>query len=140
MSEHSEIPMFFEASANIFAYAKYMRSHMTPAEFKVWNFLKGNNLMGVRFRAQHPMGVYIADFFCYKINLVIEIDGEIHKTKSFKEHDSERSLDLKNWGIDVIRFTNYQVMNRFDFVQNEIIKEVKIRLQNIHEQQNKGPL
>jgi very-short-patch-repair endonuclease len=131
MSENSEIPMFLEAPADIFAKAKYLRSHMTSAEFNVWNFLKGKNLLGVRFRAQHPLGIYIADFYCFKLNLVIEIDGEIHNTLIQKEYDSERSQDLKNWGIDIIRFTNYEVMNKFDFVQNKIVKEVQNRLQNI---------
>jgi very-short-patch-repair endonuclease len=134
MSENSELPMFFEAPADIFANAKNLRSHMTHAEFIVWNFLKGNNLRGVRFRAQHPIGLYIADFFSYKLNLVIEIDGEIHNTESQKEYDSERTKILKNWGIDIIRFTNYQVMNNFNFVQNKIINEVQNRLANIHKQ------
>jgi very-short-patch-repair endonuclease len=129
MCENSEIPMFFEAPADIFVKAKYLRSHMTRAEFIVWNFLKGKNLLGVRFRAQHPLGIYIADFFSYKLNLVIEIDGEIHNSKSQKEYDSERCQVLKNWGIEVIRFTNYEVLNKFDLVQNKIIKEVQSRLQ-----------
>jgi very-short-patch-repair endonuclease len=140
MSEYSEVPMFFEAPADIFAKAKYLRSHMTHAEFIVWNFLKGKNLLGVRFRAQHPMGMYIADFYCFKLNLVIEIDGEIHNTEIQKEYDEDRTQVLKNWGIDIVRFSNYQVMNKFDFVQNEIIKEVQSRLHNIHKQQNLGPL
>jgi very-short-patch-repair endonuclease len=139
MPDNSEIPMFFEASADIFSKAKQLRTHMTRAEFKVWNFLKCNNVLGVRFRAQHPLGVYIADFFSFKINLVIEIDGEIHNTESNKEYDSERSLNLKNWGIDIIRFTNYQVMNKFDFVQNEIIREVQNRLSLLSNQSDKDP-
>lgn len=72
---------------------------MNRAEFIVWNFLKGNNVNGVRFRAQHPLGVYIADFFWFKINLVIEIDGEIHNIKDHKECDAERSMDMKKWGL-----------------------------------------
>jgi very-short-patch-repair endonuclease len=139
MSEYSEIPMFIEAPADIFAKAKYMRAHMTRAEFIVWNFLKGKNVQGVRFRPQHPLGVYIADFYSYKLNLVIEIDGHIHETEIHKEYDAERTQDLKNWGIDVIRFTNYQVMNKFNFVQNEIIREVRNRLQNIEKQRNISP-
>jgi very-short-patch-repair endonuclease len=137
MSDNSEIPMFFEACADIFSKAKQLRSHMTPAEFKVWNFLKNNNILGIRFRAQHPLGIYIADFFSYKINLVIEIDGEIHNTENHKEYDSKRSLDLKKWGIDIIRFTNCQVKNKFDFVQNEIIREVQNRLSFLSKQSDK---
>jgi very-short-patch-repair endonuclease len=101
---------------------------MTRAEFIVWNFLKCNNVSGIRFRAQHPIGLYIADFFSLKLNLVIEIDGEIHNAESQQEYDMERIKNLKNWGIDVIRFSNYQVMNKFEFVQNEIKREVQTRL------------
>ena len=131
MSENNELPMFCEASAYIFSNAKRLRSSMTPAEFKVWNFLKGKNILGVRFRPQHPLGIYIADFYCNKISLVIEIDGEIHNNESRKEYDHERSLVLSSWGIDIIRFTNYQVKNKFDFVQDEIIREVQIRLSHL---------
>jgi very-short-patch-repair endonuclease len=132
MSDNSDIPMFFEAPADIFCKAKQLRSDMTRVEFKVWNFLRRQNVLGVRFRAQHPLGTYIADFFSYKIKLVIEIDGNIHDSESQRVHDSERTEVMKKWGIEVIRFTNYQVMNKFDFVQNEIIKVVQTRLQNIH--------
>ena len=139
MSNNSAIPMFFEAPADIFSKAKQLRSRMTPAEFKVWNFLKCNNVLGVRFRAQHPLGIYIVDFFSFKIKLVIEIDGEIHNSECHIEYDSERSQDLKNWGIDVIRFTNYQVMNKFDFVQNEIIKEVQKRISSVSNEPDQDP-
>ena len=140
MSDNSEIPMFFEAPADIFANAKYLRRHMTRAEFKLWNFLKGNNVLGVRFRAQHPLGIYIADFYSYSINLVIEVDGEIHESEDQKDKDTERSQVLNPWGIDIIRFTNNQVMSNFEFVQNQIIREVKFRLHNIRKQPDLGPL
>jgi very-short-patch-repair endonuclease len=131
MSENNYIPMFFEAPADIFSKARQLRSKMTKSEFKVWNFLKGKNVLGARFRAQHPIGTYIVDFFCFRINLVIEIDGKIHDSENQRAYDSERTEVLKKWGIDIIRFTNYQVMNKFYFVQNEIVKEVQTRLQNI---------
>jgi very-short-patch-repair endonuclease len=137
MSDNSEIPMFFEAPADIFSKAKQLRSNMTRAEFIVWNFLKCNNMLGVRFRAQHPLGVYIVDFFSFKLNLVIEIDGEIHNSESRKEYDIVRSQNLKDWGIDIIRFSNYHVMNKFEFVQNEIIREVQTRLSLLSKQPNK---
>jgi very-short-patch-repair endonuclease len=139
MSENSEIPMYFEAPADIFSKAKQLRSHMTRAEFIMWNFLKCNNVLGIRFRAQHPIGVYIADFFSFKLNLVIEIDGEIHNTESHQDYDMERTQNLKNWGIEVIRFSNYQVMNKFEFVQNEIIREVQTRLSLLSKESDNDP-
>jgi very-short-patch-repair endonuclease len=131
MSDNSETPMFFEAPSDIFAKAKQLRTKMTPAEFKLWNFLKGKNILGVRFRAQHPIGLYIADFYCHKIGLVIEIDGKIHDSELQRASDQERSEVLMKWGIEIIRFTNFQVKNRFEFVQNEIIKAVQMKLDTI---------
>ena len=128
MSAYSDIPMFYDAPAGIFGRAKYLRQHMTSAEKKVWEFVKNKNVLGAKFRAQHPLGVYIADFYCHKIRLIIEIDGEIHENEEQKEYDIQRSRDLNNWDIDLIRFTNFQVHNDFDSVKQKITEEVQTRL------------
>ncbi len=101
---------------------------MTSAEKKVWEFVKNKNVLGAKFRAQHPLGVYIADFYCHKIRLIIEIDGEIHENEEQKEYDIERNRDLNNWDIELIRFTNFQVHNDFDSVIQKIKEEVQTRL------------
>jgi len=108
--------MFYDAPPGIFSRARYLRKNMTPAEIKVWNFLKGKNVLGARLHAQHPIGVYIADFYCHSLKLIIEIDGDIHNNNSQKEYDNERTRNLNNWEIDVIRFTNDQVFNEFEKV------------------------
>jgi very-short-patch-repair endonuclease len=131
MTDNSEIPMFFEAPSDIFAKAKLLRKKMTPEEFKLWNFLKGKNVLGLRFRAQHPIGLFIADFYCHQIGLIIEIDGKIHDSELQRTSDQERSEVLQKWSIEIIRFTNFQVKNRFEFVQNEIIKTVQTRLNHL---------
>lgn len=140
MAYYSEIPMFCDAPPDIFIKAKYLRLNMTPAEVKVWNFLKGKNVLGIRFRAQHPLGVYIADFYCHTIRLIIEIDGEIHNDESCREYDDERTRDLNKWEIDVIRFTNYQVFNKFKWVQQQITSTVQTKLTKLTQQPNKSPL
>jgi very-short-patch-repair endonuclease len=140
MFEYSDIPMFYGAPADIFCKAKQLRQNMTLAEKKLWNFLKGKNLFGLRFRPQHPMGFYIADFYCHKLNLVIEIDGEIHNSESQREHDFERTRDLNKWEIDVIRFTNDQVMNYFESVKETLVKEVQVRITDLTITQVKSPL
>ena len=128
MSAYSDIPMFYDEPAGIFGRAKYLRQHMTSAEKKVWEFVKNKNVLGAKFRAQHPLGVYIADFYCHKIRLIIEIDGEIHENEEQKEYDIERNRDLNNWDIELIRFTNFQVLNDFDSVKQRIKEEVQTRL------------
>lgn len=95
---------------------------MTPAEKTVWELLKSNNLLGLRFKPQHPINIFIADFYCHQLKLVIEIDGGIHKSVDQKEYDIGREAELDHWGIKVIRFTNEEVENNIIHVKNEILR------------------
>jgi cyclase len=83
------VKMFYDASALLFARAKELRSNMTLSEMLLWRFLKTKPL-GYKFRRQHPMSEYVADFFCYKLKLVIEIDGPIHDAEEVKTKDLEK--------------------------------------------------
>jgi len=112
-----ERKMFYGASASLFAKAKQLRENMTDAEIILWERLKENKL-GVRFKPQHPIRYFIADFYCHALNLIIEIDGEIHDYQ--REYDSERTEILNNHGITVLRFTNDEVVNKTETVINEI--------------------
>jgi very-short-patch-repair endonuclease len=60
--------------------AQELRQEMTPAEAKLWQHLRAKRLNGLKFRWQHPLGPFIADFYCHAHRLVIEIDGDIHAT------------------------------------------------------------
>ena len=97
-----------------------MRENMTYAEEAVWKLLKSKNMLGLRFKPQHPIDIFIADFYCHQLKLVIEIDGGIHKSKEQKEYDIGRTAELEHWGIKVIRFTNEEVENNINQIQNEI--------------------
>jgi cyclase len=66
-----------------------LRRKPTHEEKLLWQFLKVNKL-GVRFKRQHPIWLYIADFYCHEIKLVIEVDGSIHNVKEVMEHDMIR--------------------------------------------------
>lgn len=111
--------MFNEASPIVFELAKDLRRNMTDAEMLLWNYLK-SGVHGLRIRRQHPIGIYIADFYCHKIKLIIEIDGSIHNKPEIKEYDLKRETDLKNWGYKLIRFTNDSVFKQTDKVLAEI--------------------
>jgi len=74
----------------------------------LWQRLKRNQL-GVRFKRQHPIWMYIADFYCHELKLVIEVDGSIHNVKEVIENDMIRQEDIVSFGIRVIRFTNIEV-------------------------------
>ena len=112
--------MFYNAKPIIFERAKAMRENMTDAEEAVWKLLKSKNMLGLRFKPQHPIDIFIADFYCHQLKLVIEIDGGIHKSKEQKEYDIGRTAELEQWGIKVIRFSNEEVENNIHQIKNEI--------------------
>jgi cyclase len=114
-----EKKMFYGASAWTFEKAKELRFNMTEAEEILWKYL-GTNPMGYKFRRQHPFFNYIADFFCYKLKLVIEIDGSIHNEEEVIIIDKERQAFIESEGIRVIRFTNDEVIYQLGIVLEKI--------------------
>jgi very-short-patch-repair endonuclease len=120
MSINDKISMFYNAKPIIFERAKAMRKNMTQAEKTVWELLKSKNMLGLRFKPQHPIDIFIADFYCHPLKLVIEVDGGIHKSVDQREYDIGREAELERWGIKVIRFTNEEIENDISHIQNEI--------------------
>src|SRR5215210_1433966 len=113
--------MHFGASKAIFQYAEVLRKNMTVTEKIIWERLCKNQL-GVRIRRQHPVWKYIADYYCHELKFIIEIDGGIHLSKENKEYDIGRDITLNEFGIEVIRFTNDQVITEVEHVI-EVIEE-----------------
>jgi cyclase len=107
-----EKKMFYKAPAIIFGYARQLRNNPTPAEDIFWYKMK-ELFPSFRFKRQHPIFNYIADFYCHKLKLVIELDGSIHNLPEVIEKDIKRQKDLENLGITVLRFTNIDVFNHF---------------------------
>ena len=89
-------------------YAKSHRQEMTESEEVLWNALR-DNIQGYRFRRQHAIGNYIADFACLPARLVIEVDGGYHDSPQQQEIDNIRTDYLKGKGFHVVRFTNEEV-------------------------------
>ena len=114
--------MFEGAAPIIFENAKQLRKNMTDAEKVLWAYLR-TGVNGLRFRRQHPIGHYIADFFCHKAKLVVEIDGSIHTGLDIKEKDDIRQKELENLGYFTIRFTNEQVMKDIEVVIKTITEK-----------------
>lgn len=100
--------MFYGASNLLFKRAEELRKFCTWEEEIVWRFLKGNQL-GIKFRRQHPLLFYIADFYCHQLKLVVEIDGSIHNKEDVKINDAIRQSEIEALGITIISFTNSQV-------------------------------
>ncbi|WP_304157493.1 vitamin B12 dependent-methionine synthase activation domain-containing protein, partial [Mesonia mobilis] len=107
-------------------FAKEMRyKKSTEAERLLWEILRNKQIEGFKFRRQHIIGKYIADFVCLKQKLVIEVDGLIHQLPENKESDQQRTNWLKKEGFRTIRFTNEEVLSNLDDVTTTIKKEVK---------------
>jgi very-short-patch-repair endonuclease len=88
-----------------------MRQSLTPAEVRLWARLKGQACEGFKFRRQHPIGPFFADFACTEAHLVVEIDGQIHQSIDAQTYDHERTEYLEMAGWRVIRFTNEAVLH-----------------------------
>ena len=101
-------------------YSQDLRKEMTPSEKSLWKALR-DNFQGFRFRRQHVIGDYIADFICLPARLVIEVDGEYHSTPQQRMLDETRTAYLKEKGYRVIRFTNDEV----DFQIKEVVLKIK---------------
>jgi cyclase len=129
--------MFYGAGEIIFKRAEELRKNQTADEKLLWLHLKRNKL-GVRFKRQHPIWMYIADFYCHELKLVIEVDGSIHTVKEVMENDMIRQEDIISFGIRVVRFTNREIKTDIVSVINRIqaiINELQINQTN-NEKQN----
>ncbi len=98
-----------------------MRGALTDAETIVWSRLKGRGLNGWRFRRQHPVGPFIADFACARASLIIEIDGATHSSPEERAYDANRTRYLEEKGWRVIRVTNADVYENLNGVLNTIL-------------------
>jgi very-short-patch-repair endonuclease len=101
-----------------YQHARQLRKEVTPAEAKLWAYLRGNKLEGVNFRRQHAIGKYIVDFCSPKAKLIIELDGSQHLDQ--EDYDEERAEYLASRGYKVIRFWNNDVMNKIEDVMQAV--------------------
>lgn len=109
--------------------ARELRKNMTVAEKKVWyQLLSRDGLEGWRFLRQKPLLNFIADFYCSKLLLVVEIDGGVHTTEEAKAYDDWRTELLATYGIKVVRYWNDDVYKRFDWVKEDLLREINERI------------
>jgi very-short-patch-repair endonuclease len=101
------------------AQARRLRRDMTNAEAMLWKVLRGSQLDGVKFRRQAPVGPYIADFFCFRHRLIIELDGPPHDSDERKGRDAARDAWLRDQGFRVLRFPNDLIIGGGD-IANKI--------------------
>ena len=118
--------MYFRAKPTTLETARLLRKQMTKSEELLWERLKGKQLLGLRFRRQHPIDIFIVDFYCHDARLIIELDGEIHKERV--EYDDGREAEIEWYNLKVIRFSNHEVLNEIEKVVEIITSVVKERL------------
>jgi very-short-patch-repair endonuclease len=120
----SKINMFYGANSKTLRTAAILRKNMTLAELILWTKLKDRTIFNTKFRRQHPVNIFIVDFYCHEYKLVIEVDGDIHKDEKLCEYDLGRTGELNNYGIKVVRFTNDQIIYKVDWVIARIHQEI----------------
>jgi len=112
----ADFPMYFGSKPEIFRRARVLRKSQTVAEKVLWDRIRQGKLDGFKFRRQHPVNIFIADFYCHEANLVIEIDGSIHDEIEQKERDNWREEVIRQYGLQIIRFSNDEILENTDKV------------------------
>ncbi len=118
--------MYYGAKPDIFEAARVLRKNMTFYEELLWERLNHKQIYGLRFRRQHPIDIFIADFYCHEAKLVVEIDGEIHLLQ--KDYDIARTAEMEKYGLKVIRFDNIEVERNIETVIKKIEEFAKSRI------------
>ena len=99
----------------------WIRTNLTTAEEILWEKLSDRRLFKVNFRRQHPIDIFIVDFYCHKYKLAIEVDGDIHLDEDVLSHDKGREFEIEKLGIKILQFTNREVMVEIIEVTNKIL-------------------
>lgn len=99
---------------------RHLRRSLTSAEATLWKALQGSRLAGKKFRRQHSIGNYVADFYCPECKLAVELDGEKHFNSMASEYDLRRTQFLSRYNIRVLRFENRAVFENTEAVLEAI--------------------
>ncbi|HEV8515645.1 MAG TPA: endonuclease domain-containing protein [Cyclobacteriaceae bacterium] len=106
-------------------FSRDLRNHSTYGEVLLWMELRAGQLKGYKFNRQKPLGKYIVDFFCKKLNLVIEVDGESHDSIEARLKDERRQLALEKLGLSFLRFDDLDVKNKMEMVLQRIVEFIE---------------
>ena len=109
------------ASPAIHEKAKELRKAETQAEKLLWQELKNKKCGGLKFRRQHPLLKFVVDFYCHEKKLVVEVDGSVHDESDAKERDENRTYEIEQAGLTVIRFRNKEIFQDLRLVLDRIV-------------------
>lgn len=116
---------------NLKPFGRKLRRNMTEPERKMWREILSRDQTGFRFNRQKPLLNFIADFYCSKLLLVVEIDGNQHYTKEGKAYDFQRTRAFEEYGIKVIRYSNKEVMENLEGVYLDLMESLKLRIKEL---------
>lgn len=105
--------------------ARHLRRESTFPERLLWSRLRGRRFAGLKFRRQHPVGPYFADFACEALKLVVELDGDTHGMPGQQAHDARRTVFLEQEGWRVLRFWNSEVLESLEGTLDRIEEAVR---------------
>ena len=121
---HNE-SMWKGASPEIFRRAENLRKNPTKAEERLWKELQMEPFKKYHFRRQHPIHLFIADFYSHQLKLIIEVDGGYHASIEQQTRDQSRTDLLQFQNLDIIRFTNQQVLENIEIVLKVLAEKTK---------------
>jgi very-short-patch-repair endonuclease len=101
-------------------FAGQNRKQMTPAEWRLWQALRGKKFHGLKFRRQEPIENFIVDFVCYEKRLIVELDGYSHTIDTIYTRDIVRDQTLNEAGFKALRFTNADIETDVDQILSAI--------------------
>ncbi|MCA9305853.1 MAG: DUF559 domain-containing protein [Phycisphaerales bacterium] len=108
--------------------ARSLRAQMARPEAVLWNHLRAKRLAGLRFRRQHPMGPFIADFYCHQASMVVEVDGAAHAGSESRQHDASRDAWMRDRGVEVLRVPAAEVSRDVQKVLGVILAHASARI------------
>ena len=121
-------PVMTPGTMTKWSLARQMRRFPTAAEAKLWSHLRGSMMLGLKFRRQHVVEGFIADFYCHALKLVIEVDGRVHENQV--EYDQERQAFFEQNNLIVMRFSNQEILMDIKHVLAKI--EIRCHQAMIH--------
>jgi len=110
MSRNDDLVSLSRARERARVRATALRKGQTDAEALLWSRLRNRQLLGLKFRRQHPLGCYFVDFACIEIGLVIELDGGQHTESSVIDYDTRRKEEMVSMGFQTLRFWDNDVL------------------------------
>ncbi|WP_340105382.1 endonuclease domain-containing protein [Rhodohalobacter sp. 8-1] len=119
-------PLHAGANPQLFKFARDLRKRQTDAEKIVWEILRDRRFQNLKFRRQHPIFNFVADFYCHSLKLIVEIDGGYHDLPEQIAYDQERDQYFKEYSYNVIRFLNKDVLFDLRSVRKRLRKYIMV--------------